>query len=99
MKTPQEQVEHPPTECCNYSAPITIPYPVMWNEFNKVVQCHNCGHVWVPKCPELIAVAKAANGLSFGSDWNNGTHAKYHGYRQKLIDALQALRATRKVEL
>ncbi len=49
--------------------------------------------------PELIAVARAANGLSFGTDWNNGTHAKGHGYRQRLIDALHALRATGKVEL
>ncbi len=21
----------------------------MWNEFNKVVQCHNCGQVWEPR--------------------------------------------------
>ena len=48
---------------------------------------------------ELIAVARAANGLSMGSDWNHGTHAKEHGYRQQLIDALQALRATEKVIL
>jgi hypothetical protein len=34
----------------------------------------------------------AASGLSFGEDWNNGTHAKLHGYRQKLIDALPAAR-------
>lgn len=46
-----------------------------------------------------IAVARAANGLSMGSDWNHGTHAKEHGYRQQLIDALQSLRATGKVEL
>lgn len=31
---------------------------------------------------------EAAKGLSFGEDWNNGTHAKLHGYRQKLLDAL-----------
>lgn len=35
----------------------------------------------------------AASGISFGEDWNNGTHAKLHGYRQKLIDALPAARA------
>lgn len=22
---------------------------VMWNPYNKVVQCHQCGHIWVPK--------------------------------------------------
>ena len=49
--------------------------------------------------PQLIAVARAANGLSMGSDWGKGTHAKEHGYRQQLIDALQALRATGKVTL
>ena len=40
---------HPPTECCNYICPVSIPYPVMWNPYNKVVQCHNCGHVFIPK--------------------------------------------------
>ena len=48
---------------------------------------------------QYIAVARAANGLSMGSDWNHGTHAKEHGYRQQLIDALKAIRATRKVIL
>lgn len=36
------------TQCCNYEAPEGIPYPVMWNQFNKVVQCHNCGEIYVP---------------------------------------------------
>jgi hypothetical protein len=35
-------------------------------------------------------LVEAARGLSFGTDWNNGTHAKLHGYRQKLLDALEA---------
>lgn len=48
---------------------------------------------------ELLEVAKAASGLAMGSDWNNGTHAKHHGYRDKLINAISALRATGKVEL
>lgn len=34
--------------CCGYKAKLNG-YPVMWNQFNKVVQCHNCGNVWVPK--------------------------------------------------
>jgi hypothetical protein len=38
----------------------------------------------------LVAAAEA---LSHGTDWNNGTHAKLHGYRQKLIDAIPAARA------
>ena len=35
--------KHPPTECCSYEVPLELPYPVMWNEHYKVVQCHNCG--------------------------------------------------------
>ena len=93
MKTPQEQVEHPPTECCNYSAPITIPYPVMWNEFNKVVQCHNCGHVWVPKCPELIAVALAAKLVLVAPRRTEIQELN------ALEQTFKALRATGKVEL
>ena len=94
MKTPQKQAEHPPTECCNYSAPITIPNPVMWNEFNKVVQCHNCGHVWVPMCPELIAVALAANRVVTEKSIRNQMQAEFD-----MLNALDALSATGKVEL
>lgn len=36
------------TLCCNYPIDDKRP-PVIWNEFNGVVQCHNCGQVWVPK--------------------------------------------------
>jgi hypothetical protein len=34
--------------CCGYFARRSD-YPVMWNEYNEVVQCHNCGAVWMPK--------------------------------------------------
>lgn len=37
----------------------------------------------------LQAVVAAAEGLCFGEDWNNGTHAKIH--RPRLIAALRAL--------
>jgi hypothetical protein len=40
---------------------------------------------------EIEALVRAAHGLSFGEDWNNGTHAKTHGYREKLLQALAAL--------
>lgn len=40
---------HPKTECCSYVADSDRPYPVFWNRFNRVVQCHNCGHVYSPK--------------------------------------------------
>lgn len=36
-------------------------------------------------------LCEAARGLSFGTDWNNGTHAKLHGYRDKLLKALNDL--------
>lgn len=38
----------PATPCCKYEAHPKIGYPVYWNEFNKVVQCHNCGHIYSP---------------------------------------------------
>lgn len=43
------------TLCCDYDPPVDVPYPVMWNEFNKVVQCHNCGEVWTPISRHLEA--------------------------------------------
>jgi hypothetical protein len=24
------------------------PIAIKWNPFNKVIQCHQCGHIWVP---------------------------------------------------
>lgn len=30
--------------CCN-----SDPKAIEWNPYNQVVQCHNCGHVYVPK--------------------------------------------------
>ncbi len=45
------------TLCCGYKIDNTRPV-VMWNEFNGVVQCHNCGHVYVPRQKlELAEVA------------------------------------------
>jgi hypothetical protein len=40
----------------------------------------------------LGPLCAAACGLTHGTDWNKGTHAKL--YRQKLIDALQLASAT-----
>jgi len=42
------------TKCCQYEIDPARPV-VMWNEYNGVVQCHNCGHVYEPKIygPEL----------------------------------------------
>lgn len=38
---------------------------------------------------KIVALVEAAHGLSFGEDWNNGTHAKIH--RPKLLAALAAV--------
>jgi len=40
---------------------------------------------------ELEEVYDAARGLCYGEDWNNGTHAKSRGYRQKLVAAVNAI--------
>lgn len=39
------------------------------------------------------ALLAAAKGLSHGTDWNNGHHAKRHGHRRKLLDAIPRLDA------
>lgn len=42
-------VERVKTPCCNYAVSIDQPhYPVAWNPFNRVVQCHNCGTTYEP---------------------------------------------------
>jgi hypothetical protein len=45
---PEPTPSHPATPCCKYRAELSNAYPVFWNPFNKVVQCHNCGHQYVP---------------------------------------------------
>lgn len=40
---------HQATPCCNYVADPSQGYPVFWNPFNGVVQCHNCGHTYSPE--------------------------------------------------
>ena len=56
--------------------------------------CPNCKAIRVGDDEAVVqaadALAKAAQGLSHGTDWNNGTHAKTHGYRQQLLEALAA---------
>lgn len=32
------------TECCGKNAEA-----VKWNSYNKVVQCHHCGHTYKPE--------------------------------------------------
>jgi hypothetical protein len=33
-----------------------------------------------------------ASSLTFGTDWNKGTHALLHGHRKGLIDSVKALK-------
>lgn len=40
----------------------------------------------------LREVFDAAYGLCMGYDWNNGTAAKFHGYKRKLLKAVHAVR-------
>jgi hypothetical protein len=46
---------HPATSCCNYEAASEDSYPVFWNTFNEVLQCHNCGHQYEPVKPPSVA--------------------------------------------
>jgi hypothetical protein len=51
------------TLCCNYEY-AGQPHPVFFNIYNRVVQCHNCGEVYVPQfdvTKEEEAVAKRVN--------------------------------------
>lgn len=41
---------------------------------------------------QMYNLIEAAHGLSFGQDWNNGTHAKIHKYRTKLLDTVAQIR-------
>jgi hypothetical protein len=34
--------------CCGYTY-TDDDYPVKWNQYNGVVQCHNCGETWLPR--------------------------------------------------
>lgn len=49
------------TQCCDYEPSSGIPYPVFWNPFNGVVQCHNCGTVYVPQKEVLMAYNKGVD--------------------------------------
>lgn len=48
VPAPPETENHPPTPCCGYVCGTEHPHPVMWNPYNGVVQCHNCGETYTP---------------------------------------------------
>lgn len=43
------------------------------------------------KIRKLRKVYEAARGLCMGYDWNKGTAALHHGYRRRLLDAVNAI--------
>lgn len=55
-EAPLESTTHPPTQCCNYTCSTSLGYPIMWNPFNKVVQCHNCGNIFLPTNSKAVKV-------------------------------------------
>jgi hypothetical protein len=36
------------TDCCGKEFTFTHDHPVKWNPYNEVIQCHMCGHIYVP---------------------------------------------------
>lgn len=51
------------TLCCDYTYK-GLPHPVQFNPYNNVVQCHNCGQIYVPQinvAEEEEAIAKRVN--------------------------------------
>ena len=44
-----------------------------------------------PDTEQLLRVYEAARGLCHGYDWNLGTHAVRHGYRNALVEAVDAI--------
>jgi hypothetical protein len=46
----------------------------------------------------LRELLEAAYGLCQGYDWNNGTHAKTHGYKRKVLEAVHALKPVVDIE-
>jgi hypothetical protein len=63
----------------------------LWSGERSSSELQDCVRV-VPEATwrKIIAVVRAAEGMTFGTDWNNGTHAKI--YRKSLEDAMRALR-------
>jgi hypothetical protein len=73
-----------------------------------IVKCTDCGctletgETWASgqswntrtqsQCDLYDELYKAALGLSHGVDWNNGTQAIEHGYRDKLLSAVIKLK-------
>lgn len=67
---PEYAYARPKTECCGYVARSTSPYPVYWNPFNGVVQCHNCGHVFKPEPLSQVAESSRVGRWFYVRPWS-----------------------------
>jgi hypothetical protein len=65
--------------------------PIGFLNFNSYSILQSSMAIPAERMKALERVYDAARGLCFGVDWNNGTAAKIHGYRQKLIDAVNSI--------
>jgi transcription elongation factor Elf1 len=75
----QPQGESVSLPCCGY----TNPEAIKWNQFNGVVQCHNCGQVYNITPPSVEAAIEATKEKAAkvcdkyaaggaGSEWDMG---------------------------
>ena len=78
-----------PTPCCGYADTGAI----KWNEFNGVVQCHNCGHIYelaaiksqpVPVEPDVVKLLSEQD-----YEYNRKTNALIKRHAEQ-IDSLQS---------
>ncbi len=44
------------TQCCGYVQSETDSI-IRWNPYNGVVQCHNCGTMYVPVLPDAASIS------------------------------------------
>ena len=84
-------------------------YDNQFSEVVYIISCSKCNckmelnhnsrlvDIWNTRtqsqCELYDELYKAALGLSHGIDWNNGTQAIEHGYRDKLINAVNKIKA------
>lgn len=80
------------TLCCNYEADPSLPYPVFWNPYNGVVQCHACGHQYEP-----VKIPSIANEPDIG-EWLGPVAVAGIEAAERLRDAIQKSIETAAVE-
>lgn len=83
--------------CCGYVYDDDD-YPVKWNQYNGVVQCHNCGETWLPRgqlstirLETIEECAKVCEDVMTLTDYNDET-------MQAAADCARAIRALKEVK-